>query len=75
MPILAEHNPTPNPDPTHDRCPGGCAELISAQLHVLAERVADVVTLPTLPRLMLICSGCQRTFVIAPPLARKAAGS
>jgi hypothetical protein len=71
---MHEHCPagcdsTPVVDSTHDRCPG-CADLIRAQLQVLAERLADVAKVPDL---MLVCGGCQRTFVIAPSLARKAA--
>jgi hypothetical protein len=64
------HRPE-TPDTVHDRCPG-CADLISAQLQILTERLADVARLP---HLMLVCGGCQRTFVIVPPLARKAAVS
>jgi hypothetical protein len=54
----------------YDRCPGNCANEVSAQLQVLADRVSAIVTLP---RLMLICQTCQRTFVVAPSLAGKAA--
>jgi hypothetical protein len=57
------------PDTVTDRCPG-CAGAVSAQLQLLAERVAAVVTLP---QLMPVCGGCQRTFLVAPPPARKAA--
>lgn len=52
-------------------CPG-CSTIVAAQLQVLAERLADVAKLP---RLMLVCGGCQRTFVVAPPLAQKRASS
>ena len=59
------------PDPTRDRCPG-CADVINAQLQILAERITEAVHLP---RLMVVCGGCQRTFIVAPPLARKRAAS
>jgi hypothetical protein len=56
-------------DIAHDRCPG-CCTIVAAQLQILAERLADVAKLP---RLMLVCGGCQRTFIVAPPLTRKRA--
>ena len=65
--IIAQPHLKPIPDPTRDRC-SGCADVIAAQMQVLAERLADVAKLP---RLTLVCGGCQRTFGIAPPLAQK----
>jgi uncharacterized protein with PIN domain len=68
MSIPYQH-PDPIPDTTRDRCPG-CATAIAAELQLMAERVAASVRLP---HLTLVCAGCQRTFVIAPPLSRKSA--
>ena len=69
MKSTAYPKPTRIPDPTRDRCPG-CADVISTQLQILAERLTAAVQLP---RLMLVCGGCQRMFVIVPPPARKGA--
>ena len=69
-----ERDPISEPvDIAHNRCPG-CCTIVAAQLQVLAERLADVAKLP---RLVVNCSGCSRSFVVERPLAltRKAAGS
>jgi hypothetical protein len=68
--IVSCREPNPIPDTVHDRCPG-CAEVIRAQLQLLAERIAGVAKLP---RLMLVCDGCQRTFLIMPPLTQTGVG-
>jgi hypothetical protein len=68
--IVAQPQLRPIPDMTRDRCPG-CADVISAQLQILAERITEAVQLT---RLMVVCGGCQRMFTVAPPLSRKAAG-
>jgi hypothetical protein len=69
MSIIPQREMRPSPDPTRDRCPG-CADVICEELQLLAQRLAGVTRHP---RLTLLCNGCQRTFLVLPPLTGKGA--